>query len=308
MAEAARLGPGLPPILMRAAIMFLRNEEPRGALPYTRATLGATREFDGIIYTYYARSGIPVADLIRSGVPVERAAGQAWLRFLTIGGAPRDFEQVWLWLKQNGFTDDPLAGEYVRHLLRNKKYVLAAERWEEQIRDRSPDYRRPELLSNRFWKYTPLACPLDWLINPVQGVETSFSDGLLIRFDTRETLQYEGVVRQAVVSPGPYRLRAEVSSEGITTNEGPCFRVVDAERSERLDVYSRATLGTTERGPVNLDFAVPAGTSLVNVEVFRRRSMKFDNKIKGTLRVHSISLAPINARTGTTSSAANAAK
>jgi hypothetical protein len=59
---------------------------------------------------------------------------------------------------------------------------------------------------------------------------------------------------------------------------------------------------------VNLDFAVPAGTSLVNVQVFRRPSMKFDNKIKGTFRVHSISLAPINARTGTTSSAANAAK
>jgi len=84
-----------------------------------------------------------------------------------------------------------------------------------------------------------------------------------------------------------------VSADQITTDEGPFFQVTDAENSARLSLETRPITGKVSRCWISLDFTAPASTAAVTVQLARRPSLKFDNKLAGTLHIYRTSLVPI---------------
>jgi hypothetical protein len=105
-------------------------------------------------------------------------------------------------------------------------------------------------------------------------------------------------VRQfSVVPPGRYRLSAEVSSDNLTTDQGPFFRIFDPANPGRLNVESAPIQGTVMRTWIGVEFTVTRGTEALAVELERRPSQNFDNRISGTLHIHQVSLVPLAAPT-----------
>ena len=62
----------------------------------------------------------------------------------------------------------------------------------------------------------------------------------------------------------------------------------------RLDVQTPQVPASTLRAPISIDFIVEPDTKIVDVQLRRRRSLRFDNKIAGTLHVYETSLVAIS--------------
>jgi hypothetical protein len=61
----------------------------------------------------------------------------------------------------------------------------------------------------------------------------------------------------------------------------------------RLNVESSPAKGTVVRSWITVNMSVPAGTQALQVQIERRPSQKFDNKIGGALHVYQVSLLPV---------------
>jgi hypothetical protein len=93
--------------------------------------------------------------------------------------------------------------------------------------------------------------------------------------------------------PGRYHLSAEVSADNLTTDQGPFFRIFDPANPARLNAESAPILGTAGKSWISVEFTVRRGTEALAVQLERRASQRFDNRISGTLHIHQVSLAPL---------------
>jgi hypothetical protein len=250
--------------------------------------------------------GIPVLEVLRSGMPQERRAVVSYMRHLLTRGSADEMRLGWNWITARSFSsgDDGLAGEYVAALLAKRLYRDAAEAWARHVGERRGNYLRPERLFNGDFEYAPTDTALDWRILPLEGVEVSrdsvvrFSGkyALRVRFEGEANVSYAHTSQIAWVTAGEYRFEARMRTEGITTNKGLSFRIVDAEAARRLDLVTDELVGTHDWKRVERVFTVPAETNLVTIQLIREPSLKFDNKIKGTGWVDAVSLAPLGRR------------
>jgi hypothetical protein len=180
-------------------------------------------------------------------------------------------------------------------------FTNAVETWAVYEAGRNADYPYPNLLFNGDFENEPTGAALDWKISEVSGAETSWdrscarsgTNALHIVFQGTENVDYGHVVQTVCPRPGEYLLQAFARTAGLTTNEGIRLHVFDAESCARLDVYTEQLTGTNDWTRMETRFQVPPGTSLIKVQVCRRRSSKFDNKIRGEAWVDAMSLRAV---------------
>lgn len=110
-----------------------------------------------------------------------------------------------------------------------------------------------------------------------------------LTFDGRENTAYGHLSQQTYLPVGRWRFSAEVEAQGLTTDQRMYFRIHDTWDPRRLAV-------STDMAPARMavDFTSPAGGSWVTVTLLRRLSEKFDNKIRGTLRVREVRIGGAN--------------
>jgi hypothetical protein len=277
--RAVELGPNIPPVLMRAVNFYVLQEKGDKVADSGKRILDLTPEFDEIVFVDFARMGIA------NGIPAEARPARAWMRWLLVNGKPEELLAGWSWIKSKKLADDATAEAYVTELWKRQMYRPATEAWASWA-----EPGRGDLLFNRRFRSTPRPVPLDWHFG--NAAEFELHDGLHIHFTGTETGGMSALSQMAAINPGTYRFSAVVSSTGITTDQGPFFRIYDAGKPARLDVRTNAFLGTNPRQTVSLSFAVPAATRIVTVQLERLGSNKFDNKIKGDLQIYEVSLTP----------------
>jgi hypothetical protein len=169
---------------------------------------------------------------------------------------------------------------------------------------RSGDYCKSTYLFNGGFESEPAPSPFDWNLARTEGVEvsrdltTAWSGkySLRISFAGTQNLDFAAASQLAFVKPGPYRFHAFIRSEGLTTDQGIRFRISDAEMPARLDVIFGQFTGTTPWSAVEHAFVVSPETRLLQVQVIRKPSLKFDNKIGGTAWIDELRLEPIGSR------------
>ena len=86
------------------------------------------------------------------------------------------------------------------------------------------------------------------------AVAVTRANGLEVRFSGTENVAFSGVRQFTVVPPGRYRLSAEVSSDNLTTDQGPFFRIFDLANPSRLNLETGAIEGTVARSWMSVDF------------------------------------------------------
>ena len=295
--QAEKLGPNLPPIWMRAAFFHFQIEETEAGIQCSARVLKIVPNYDQAIFSYYDRLAPSVEAVLRH-LGDNRRAGQGYFRHLLGAEAAGRAAIAWEWLRGRRFADDGLAAEYLDLLLKQGMTKEAVAVWAAYLGRRRGDYPESNLLFNGDFESPPSGAALDWRITAMRGVETAREDGgarsgrwsLHISFQGEENLSYGQAAQTVCAGAGEYVFQAYGRTRDLSTDEGIRFHIFDAERSARLDVYTEQLRGTNDWTRLEARCRIGAGTRRIVVEVCRRASGKFDNKIKGEAWVDDVSL------------------
>ncbi|MCC7496892.1 MAG: hypothetical protein IT160_04890 [Bryobacterales bacterium] len=295
MRRGIRLGPYVGPVLMRGVNFAYRTNDAAGALEYGRRLLAITPAYDDAVFTVWERMELAAGTVLKGGIPGRRAA-EAYLRRQTGAGAVNGARAAWAWIRDQKLAGDGLADEYCGFLLRAGEVEEAAGAWADWVRGREADYPAGNAVFNGGFERESAGTVFDWRLDAVEGARAE-RDGevaaegrfsLRVTFDGTRNVAYRHVTQRVAVTPGTWWFEARVRTEGITTEEGVGFRIFDAEAPGRVDVHTEGMTGTHEWTVVRARIEAPAGTRVLEVDLVRKASWKFDNKVGGRVWVDGV--------------------
>ena len=287
--RAVALGPHMAAVQMRAANFDFTHNRIDHALLMTHEILAATGGFDQILFSYLTAFHLPATELLEKAIPPDPRAAQSWLAWLRSHGSTADLMDTWRWMSEQNLADEPAAVGLTQTLFGRKAYREAQGVWAGWQGKRDPAYLNPERIWNGHFAHKPTASPFDWSIVAPPSVQIEQADGLQIRFSGKENLSLATVRQYATVPGSRYTFTAEAQAQGLSTDQRPFFHLWDPAHPGALDLEIPLDEGTPTVGAT---FLVPAGTSVVEVQLERRRSDHFDNKLAGTVHLKRVSLRP----------------
>jgi hypothetical protein len=296
--KAVELAPEASPIRMRRANYCFETGDKKCVLYDGRAILRRSSSYDRVLFLYYKTMSIELDDVLKLGLPEEPRAAQGWAFYLA-KDANSSFRvlRTWNWLRERGLADIPTTCRLTRELMQRKDVLTAWEVWSDcRESGACGSGDGSDRMTNAQFKRNPLETPFDWSLQPQPGVVFHRGEGLEVHFEGETNLSMSNVRQMSVVRPGQHRLVVDVAHEGLTTDQGPVVRLFDVEEPKRLAVQTEMFRGSAERRTITLEFVVPPGSRLVAVQLERRPSEKFDNKIAGTLHLYRVSLTELNAQ------------
>jgi hypothetical protein len=291
--RAVALGAGMSPVLMRAANFDFTEGRLDHGLEMTHRILGQTEAFDQILFSYLARTRLPVATLAGATVPATPRAARAWFSWLSGSGSDQDLRELWSWMRQNKLLDEKSATDFAWAFWGRKAFATAQDSWAEWLGSSKGEYLHPQRIANVRFEDAPNRSPFDWKFTDAAGVNIQQNDGLDIRYSGTANVDVPNVRQFMTAHAGVYRFSAEIDATNISTDQGPFFHFFDPENPGRLSVESSPVKGTVARYWMTLDVHVPPGTQALQIQLERRPSHKFDNKIAGRLHIYQVSLLPI---------------
>jgi len=191
-------------------------------------------------------------------------------------------------------------------LLQQRRISDAKRVWEEALAAASgqPDGRvRGSLVWDGGFEQGFLNFGFGWRVQRVAGAQLEFDDSVVhagarslrITFDGTANLDFELPRQFVAVEAGKrYRFAAAVRLDDVTTDSGVRFRIFDVERPF-LQVFTDNLVGTLPWTLQQVDFIAGPETRLVGITVRRIPSIKFDNKIAGSVWVDEVSFVPVAA-------------
>jgi len=297
--------PNSPQAAWRMANLLLVRGRTAEAYPYLRnaANEGSLR--------------VPVFDLARrleedpevirrELIPETPEARADYLQFLVSGQILDEAYPVWQEVARDGSPQTVRLGNaYVDALARAGNGSDAARVWEELLAmtDQAP---RPEgeLLTNGDFEDQFLNAGLDWRLASREGYQIAldsflFQNGtrsLRVTFDGSANLDFAGITQTVPVEPNTrYRFEAYLRADGITSDNGPFFRIasqgVPPEEAFTVSTPPRVqTLGWVHE---QVDFETGPRTSIVILLLRRQPSQKLNNLIQGKVWIDNLSLKPL---------------
>ncbi|MBI2685987.1 MAG: hypothetical protein HYX27_06705 [Acidobacteria bacterium] len=308
--QAVKLGPNVPPVLIRVVNFAVANGELERSTPHVRHVLELTPAYDNVIFRYLSRSEMTVGRILKevipdpgSGLPDELTkqsdaagnhasapggegrprgdAARAWVAYLIADRRP-EADAAYAWMRQRDAVTPALRNQWIEYLVGVKKdYAGAMESWAGA--EKQDGYPWTNRIFNSHFSREVTGSRMDWILAPHPHVAAQFEDGLLLTFDGLENTAYGNLTEQTFLPGGRWKFSADAVADGLNTDQRPFFRIYDATDPRRLDV---STPMAPERMAV--EFTSPPGGSWVSVTLQRRQSEKFDNKIHGTLRVRKV--------------------
>jgi len=193
-------------------------------------------------------------------------------------------------MQQKSLLDDSSAGQAAWALWSRGAYRDAYKLWRGRLDSGA-------LLANTRFENAPNDSPFDWKLQSSPSASVERGNGLEVRFAGTENVAFSGVRQFTCVPPGKYRLSTEIESDSLTTDQRPFFHIFDPVDQRGIDVATKPIPGTAPRSWISFDFTVPKGTQTLAIELERRPSEFFDNRIAGRLHLYQVCLEPLsNAR------------
>ena len=115
-------------------------------------------------------------------------------------------------------------------------------------------------------------------------------------FDGTKNLSYDGLFQMVPVSPDTrYRFQGFLRTDQISTESGMRFEIVDPKDQQHLDMVTPNETGTLPWTLEQVDFTTGPRTHLIFIRLVRRPSERLDNKLRGTVWIDDVTLAPAGA-------------
>jgi tetratricopeptide (TPR) repeat protein len=301
--QALKAGPRSPVILFRAANFdFETGDYPRAVnnLSQILRDPNLAGYYDTVFLTY-SRLGMPVSQLLATGLPKNAVAGTRFLQFWINAGKTAEAKETWEWLAGNHLLDDDTAGAYVDFLISKKALSLAQQTWREYTQREMPQFCQTNWIYNGDLEQAFKPSPFDWKMVASSEVDAGRVDSqashgrwsLQLNFHASSNIDYRQTYQSLVLTPGKWRFSARVKLQNVTTDQGIGFHVVDFQTPANLDVRTDPENGSADWHTVTRDFTVLKGTGLIRIEIARQQSLRFDNKITGTAWVDELTMIPV---------------
>jgi hypothetical protein len=287
---------------LRAANFYYGIHEGEKALEQTSRILDHSAFYDGPIFDRYGREQIPLARVLRNGLPENQRAWQSYLRYLMNLGKFADAAAVWDGIVALHYGDGRLAHDYLASLFQDHRYEAVAQAWANYLGDSGHGYLTSNYLFNGDFEAQPSGVDFDWTMEDLNddvkvtidpSVAHTGSRSLKIQFGGKANVNYDRTSQKVFVRPGRYRFSAFIRAEGITTDQGIAFHIFDAESSAHLDVRTEQVKGTMDWKETQQIVSVPPGTRLLTIQIIRPASWRFDSFIAGTAWIDTVSLSRV---------------
>ena len=299
--QSLKAGPRSPVILMRAANLYFEIGDPTEVVRCLKAVLSDPGLFDYYdpAFLTYSRLGLPIDQILSAGIPQTEPVVSALLTFWTKIRHVDEAVATWKWADQRKLADAGSTGAFFQFLMASDQQDLAQQLWQQDADKIEPEYRKATFIYNPSFESVPIPSPFDWTVSQRQDVEAARSqdfayDGkwsFRIRFNGQENTAYHQTYQDLVLTPARYTISVMMKSEMVTTDEGIRIHVFDLPTQAKLNIWTDTVLGTKDWTRVEKTFEVPADIKVVRVEIGRRESMMFDNKIGGTTWVDALRLS-----------------
>ena len=141
----------------------------------------------------------------------------------------------------------------------------------------------------------------DWQEAPVSGAHFGYSShivhsgarSLRIVFNGTANLDFRNLFQYVPVQPRThYQFSAYVRTDEISTESGMRFEIVDPRHPSEVQILTPNLVGTNPWTLAQADFVTGADTELVEIAVRRTPEWRFDNKLRGTVWIDDVALAP----------------
>ncbi len=299
MERSVELAPRSPPVLLEAAAFFYAmGDAPRGLALMARA-LAETRDYDDVIFALYDRAA-DVEAVLRQGLPREPSAARSYLRHILKRGDRSGTRVVWDWLASQGFADRALLRRYLLDRIANGFYDEAGEVFEAFL---TPGESPPggNRITHGGFEAESTRAPLDWVVTPVPHAtarrdKASAREGswsLRVEFDGKANTEYRYVRQQAIVSPGRWKLRAWIRTQGLSSEQGVGLRILEANPTPRWQAWTETVSGDSDWKSVEATVVIPPQGRLAQIEIVRRPSRNPDDRVGGVAWVDGVSLVEV---------------
>jgi Tetratricopeptide repeat len=304
--RARALFPNSPEINWKAANFYVRTRRTSEALAALQKVLledgtkerqvfvlavNATNDNQEILDQMLPRRAPVILDYLNFQIETGRmeAADQTWAKLLELKlpfELARSFPYLDALIQRRDV--DRLTAAWVALCTRFPQEVCARE-------------SSPNLIINGDFAFAPLNGGLDWRVIPVGGaavnedasVGVTGGKSLRIEFNGTQNLEYGHVLQYVPVTPHTaYTFSAQMRAQGISTDSGPRFEVLDAYDPSKLFVSTENVTGTSDWSAHQMEFKTSADTHMLIVKIARPASHKFDNQLAGAIWIARVTLTP----------------
>lgn len=123
------------------------------------------------------------------------------------------------------------------------------------------------------------------------GVAHSGAQSLRISFDGRSNLDFQHLIQHVPVEPAHrYRFTAYLRSSVLSTDSGIRFMIADPGHPALPRIFTVGVTGSQPWTQIATEFVTGPETQVVKIVLRRTPSVKFNNKLKGTVWVDDVSL------------------
>ena len=301
--RARELFPHSPEINWRLANFCLRTGRIADGIPALRSVLEADSTSRSRVFAL-ATNAISDRIQILEMLPPSAPVFFDYIRFAVARGDMAASEESWVRMFQLHLPFDPHdAVPYLEALIQHKEIGQLEKVWSDlstrfptQVASSEPD---SNLIKNGDFEFGPLNGGLDWHVTPTEGAAVTLdrAEGadrgraLRIAFDGSRNVDYAHVFQFVPVRPRTkYRFSGHMRSDGVSTDCGPRFQIVDAYDPGTLLASTQNVVGTHSELEQQVEFTTGENTRLLLVRVARPISLKLENRVKGAVWIDRIRL------------------
>jgi hypothetical protein len=304
--RARALFPNSPEINWKAANFYVRMRRTSDALAALRQVLLEDSAKERQVFVLATNATEDNQEILAEMLPQRAPVILDYLNFLIETGRMEAADQTWTMLLESKlpfelsqsfpYLDALIQHREVDHL--TEAWAVLCIRFPQEVCARES---KPNLITNGDFAFPLLNGGLDWRVFPVQGVSVSEdpsvgvsgSKSLRIEFNGTQNLEYAHVLQYVpVTSNTAYTFSACTRAQGITTDSGPRFEVLDAYDPSKLFLSTENVTGTSGWAAHQLEFRTSADTHMLIVKIVRPISHKFDNRLAGAVWIAGVTLLP----------------
>ena len=287
IAQAVRMAPGSAPLLMQVLNYYMTVGDYSEVLPVGRRLLSLVKDYDPFVFRYYEQAASSPSTVLSSGMPPDLGRGADYLGYLIGRSDQPDAEAAWKWLRDRGYTGRPALNAYTTFLIGQKAYGKAWAAWRNVLGNGSGG----NFLFNGGFDQPIADGPFDWQLSKDSdaaitvdpAARTGGKASLRIDFSGQSNIAFQHVSHLIFARGGTLQLTGSVKCSGLTTNEGVFLRVSDRDDPRRFTFETEPIRERSDWKPFEYSLQVPGKDRLLRLEIVRRPSEKFDNKIAGTI-------------------------
>jgi hypothetical protein len=298
--RAAEIAPNVPPVLLRIFNFHCRVLDTKRAMALAHTLLKLSGEYDDILFGFFSRLHINVYAVINDGIGDNPRAANAFMQYMLQNARLADARDAWNWLGHGSGIEPVAALRYVSAMWEAGHREESANAWVQRFGSGEDDYRRSNFIYNGSFERKFSNAVFDWTHNKQPYADVSVdstsafngSCSLRLQFDGSINADYVGPRQTVWMAPGTYSFRARLRTDGITSDQGPRFQIIDAERQSVVLAETDQVLGDSDWREVTTRIVVLPYTRAIEVRLVRKRSWKFDNLLQGTVWLDNVRLSP----------------